>query len=601
MNGTRSELDAARCQLEKQLLAEADINDLWQGRLSSSALATAVAVVALRSAETDHVEDRVWSGLSWLQRNANPDGGWGDSPNSRSNLSTTLLVWAALSSFPCPEWIDLQVLVRAECWLRSRIGSLDARAVARAVLEFYGNDRTFSAPILTMLSLCGCLGRSWRRVPQLPLELGVFPQRLFRWLRLPVVSYAIPALIAIGLVRHRHAPSRLMPVRWLRNLLIPKLLHKLETLQPVNGGFLEATPLTAFVTMSLAASNCPDHPVTQNGVRFLCNAQRADGSWPIDSNLTTWVTTLAVKALAADGELESSISNQAAARIRDWLLDQQLEEAHVFTGAAPGGWSWTDLPGGVPDADDTSGALLALHELHDGSESIRRAVARGMRWLLDLQNPDGGIPTFCRGWGRLPFDRSCPDITAHALRAWVAWREEISDELRQSVDEALFRGCGYLAEAQQNDGSWLPLWFGNQWREGESNPVYGTAVVVEALNHRWLLARPGMADLVSQAHHFLVSAQNHDGGWGRDSRSASTFEETALALTALAGSHHHESLDRGVSWWLRHKPEDMLPPPSPIGLYFASLWYSEQLYPVVFGVKALRRLVVAGVAKEKAA
>jgi hypothetical protein len=40
-----------------------------------------------------------------------------------------------------------------------------------------------------------------------------------------------------------------------------------------------------------------------------------------------------------------------------------------------------------------------------------------VRWLLDLQNGDGGIPTFCRGWGALPFDRSAPDLTAHALRA----------------------------------------------------------------------------------------------------------------------------------------------------------------------------------------
>src|SRR5690606_25599498 len=45
------------------------------------------------------------------------------------------------------------------------------------------------------------------------------------------------------------------------------------------------------------------------------------------------------------------------------------------------------------------------------------AVRRGVTWLLDLQNRDGGWPTFCRGWGKLPFDRSSPDITAHCMRA----------------------------------------------------------------------------------------------------------------------------------------------------------------------------------------
>ena len=37
-------------------------------------------------------------------------------------------------------------------------------------------------------------------------------------------------------------------------------------------------------------------------------------------------------------------------------------------------------------------------------------------WLIHLQNRDGGWPTFCRGWGALPFDRSGCDLTAHVLR-----------------------------------------------------------------------------------------------------------------------------------------------------------------------------------------
>ena len=31
----------------------------------------------------------------------------------------------------------------------------------------------------------------------------------------------------------------------------------------------------------------------------------------------------------------------------------QNQQTHPFTGAAPGGWGWTDLSGAVPDADDT--------------------------------------------------------------------------------------------------------------------------------------------------------------------------------------------------------------------------------------------------------
>jgi squalene-hopene/tetraprenyl-beta-curcumene cyclase len=134
-------------------------------------------------------------------------------------------------------------------------------------------------------------------------------------------------------------------------------LKVLERIQPENGGFLEAAPLTSFVTMSLAGMGLSDHPVAKKGVEFLLNSIRPDGSWPIDTNLATWTTTLAVNALGDDlPEADRPV-------IRDWLLEQQYKTLHPYTNADPGGWAWTNLPGGVPDADDTPGAMLALIEL----------------------------------------------------------------------------------------------------------------------------------------------------------------------------------------------------------------------------------------------
>jgi len=43
----------------------------------------------------------------------------------------------------------------------------------------------------------------------------------------------------------------------------------------------------------------------------------------------------------------------------------------------------------------TRRALLALWNLA-GEEHLDSSRA-GVQWLLDLQNKDGGIPTFCRG------------------------------------------------------------------------------------------------------------------------------------------------------------------------------------------------------------
>src|SRR5262249_55081975 len=159
-----------------------------------------------------------------------------------------------------------------------------------------------------------------------------------------------------------------------------------------SGGFLEATPLTSFVAMSLVGAGNLDHPVVRQGIEFLIRSVRADGSWPIDTNLATWVTTLAVNALGTEGNIDRSLSRQESGRIRDWLGAQQYRQIHPYTDAAPGGWAWTDLTGGVPDADDAPGALVALWRLA-GPGGSDKAQA-GVKWLLDLQNSDGGMPTF---------------------------------------------------------------------------------------------------------------------------------------------------------------------------------------------------------------
>ena len=315
----------------------------------------------------------------------------------------------------------------------------------------------------------------FRSVP-LPFELAALPHQLFGALRLPVVSYALPALIAIGQAIHHHAPTRNPLARWIRGATREKTLRVLEAIQPPNGGFLEATPLTSFVTMALASCGLAEHPVAQKGVEFLRASAREDGSWAIDTNLATWVTTLAIKALPA-----GSFSPEQKLTLREWLLGQQYRREHPYTHAAPGGWAWTDLPGGVPDADDTAGALLALLALGAVDSEIEHAGRAGVRWLLDLQNRDGGIPTFCRGWGALPFDRSAPDLTAHTLRAWSAWLPQLDARTKTRTLRAIARGLTFLAKTQRSDGAWLPLWFGNEHAPDDENPVHGTAHVIVAL------------------------------------------------------------------------------------------------------------------------
>jgi len=275
----------------------------------------------------------------------------------------------------------------------------------------------------------------------------------------------------------------------------------------------------------------------------------------------------------------------------------------------------------VPDADDTAGALLALGRMQQGGwvppqrqAAVDEAARAGTVWLLQLQNRDGGWPTFCRGWGTLPFDRSACDLTAHALRAFALWQrlwrgEPARATLCRRMEQATWRGLAYLARTQRDDGSWVPLWFGNQYHPQEENPVYGTARVLLAYaalgQQESLQARRGAT--------WLKQHQNADGGWGslglgrhfgaqpepaRGAESLSSVEETALAVEALvelegATGDPSPALQRGLGWLVQAVEEDRWQQVSPIGFYFAKLWYFERMYPITFTAAALSRACVA--------
>ena len=612
------ELGAALANARCHLCAQRGSHSHWEGELSTSALSTAITICALAAfresstcseAERNRLSSMCDRGVTWLATHQNDDGGWGDTTISFSNISTTALCWAAFAgrdeefctaTTACEGWLRRAV---AKSLSQAETTTIEPPKLAEAIRRRYGKDHTFSVPILTTLALKGRLGppqQAWRLVPQLPFELAAFPHAWYAKLKLPVVSYALPALIAIGNVRFAHAPGWFLPHVWFRKLVRPRTLRVLAEIQPSSGGFLEASPLTSFVCLSLIGAGLVDHPVVERGLKFLTSSVRSDGSWAIDSDLATWVTTLSSCAL------EGNIYEPHA--VRNWLLGQQYQVEHPYTHAAPGGWAWTDLPGGVPDADDTPGALLALAQLDDGSETVLDAAAAGVTWLLDLQNSDGGMPTFCRGWGKLPFDRSSADLTAHAIRAWLKWKDRLPRSLQ--IQSAIAHGLTFLQKTQRPDGAWSPLWFGNQHTVEEENLIYGTSRVllaVAALESASELPR-WFAEHGRRAFCLLVKNQHTDGGWGGDPQGSCSIEETALALEALCACLAspwflqlekdsdlkqccERSISRGLATLLERTKVGTEFPPNPIGFYFAKLWYFEKLYPVIYSVSALQNAV----------
>jgi len=559
----RQRVRTALDQLRTELLGERTPQGHWVGELSPSALSTATAVSAISAcllyapevAGVGAPDEKRASELRWLVRRGmsslrggqNVDGGYGDTDRSHSNIATSYLVLAAAKlaekTLGPTESLDDTQQARLQAYL-------DQAGGIEGLRKRYGADKTFVVPILTNMAIAGLV--DWSQVAALPFEAAVFPQSMYRWLRMPVVSYAIPALVAIGQARHFLGPRAWFPLRVIRAASIRRTMNVLLRMQPESGGYLEATPLTSFVVMSLAVSGRGDCEVVRRGLAFLEASITDANSWPIDTNLATWVTSLSMHALSNDPDDDGHWCRDS---LVDWHLNCQHRTRHPFTGAEPGGWGWTDLSGAVPDSDDTPAAIIALAAARRWvgpalQQRIDAASAQGIEWLRKLQNRNGGWPTFCRGWGKLPFDRSSTDLTAHALRAIATVKERSNEGSPGNLDAAR----KFLARTQRDDGAWLPLWFGNQDLADESNPVYGTGRVLLAGT-----AAKIDAGSIQRGIDYLIANQNADGGWGGGpsvqpwlersppgdasavgervgslTNRTSSVEETAIALEALA-------------------------------------------------------------------
>lgn len=578
--------------IRSKLLAEQNDEGYWTGELATSALSTAVAIVALKKYQAKEDQSLVSAGVNWLCQNMNADGGYGDTVNSISNVTTTLLCYAALK-FCGNEDTHLREYKAMENWLAKKGIKLDPDVVTTSIMKFYGNDYTFSIPILSMLTICGVLPVSClNRIPGLPYELSLLPSSMYRFFNLRVVSYALPALIAVGIYLQEHRTKKIPGISKVRQQFMKPAIRKLDRLVPESGGFLEAIPLTGFVVMCLVCCRQEHTSIVSKGIQFLRNQIRKNGSWPIDTDLSTWVTTLSVKALGAD--VRKTLTKPQVDQLRTHLLKLQYKTVHPFNGARPGGWGWTSFAGSVPDADDTPGAMLTLLELWEGSPEETEAIVNGCRWLTGVQNSDGGFPTFCKGWGRLPFDRSCADLTGHALlalcKASDVLQGSISASERNTLYRSISRAIHFLKKHQTPDGAWLPLWFGNQGTPDQTNPVYGTAKVCiylsDCLSTGHQLSGV-LSPMIMQAQKYLLSQQNIDGSWGGLKGVEGTIEETALAVSALSGVEQ-EACTRGLEWLGSHESKS----PAPIGLYFSLLWYYEKLYPKIYYTEALRRFII---------
>jgi squalene-hopene/tetraprenyl-beta-curcumene cyclase len=277
-----------------------------------------------------------------------------------------------------------------------------------------------------------------------------------------------------------------------------------------------------------------------------------------------WDTALTLNALA-DAELPHD--HPAIQRAARWLLAKEVRRKGDWSltnpGLEPGGWFFEYQNVFYPDTDDTAMVLMALAKT--GQANTRRgrpAVERGLRWLLGMQNSDGGWAAFDRGINRevltrVPFadhnamlDPSCPDITARVLEALGHYGFGVEHT-------QVGRAIAFLRKTQDERGCWIGRW--------GVNYLYGTWQVLCGLNSIGFDMQNAM---VRRAVAWLRKVQQSGGGWGETCRSyddpslagqgTPTASQTAWALLALlaAGESDSDAVRAGIDHLLKTQAAD---------------------------------------------
>lgn len=332
--------------------------------------------------------------------------------------------------------------------------------------------------------------------------------------------------------------------------------------------YASSTVLMVFALLALGYDR--RHPVITHAVDGLsamrCNAGGTGGRTTIqNSPSTVWDTALIAYALQ-----EAGLSGDHAAirKAAAYLRSRQHRKAGDWQihnpGVAPGGWGFSDTNTIIPDVDDSTAALRAIHSLAEREPSYLEPWNRGLNWVLTMQNDDGGWPAFEKNTNKemltwlaidgakaAAIDPSEADLTGRAL-------EFLGNFARlDSRHEFIRRGADWLIRHQKADGSWYGHW-GVCYIYGTWAALTGLKAAKLASDHK----------AVAQGARWLLSIRNPDGGWGESCRSdqeeryvplrASTPSQTAWALDALivVNDRPTAEIDQGIARLIAMLHED---------------------------------------------
>lgn len=605
------------------LRAAQDAQGWWKGELQTNVTMDAEDLLlreflGIRSAQVSEPAAR------WIRSQQRADGSWATFHGGPGDLSTTVEAWVALRLVGDPA--EAPHLAAAAEFVRAAGGLERSRVFTRIWLALFGLW-------------------SWDELPNLPPEIMLLPSWVplniydfACWARqtlvpLTVVATARPVRpldidttpLRTGAARPGPAPllscagafQRLdaglhryarRPIRRLRAHATGRALRWVLERQEADGSWGGIQPPWVYSLLALhLAGHDLASPAMQAGLqgldRFCVLEQTPAGLVRrVEAcQSPVWDTALALVALRdADVPADDPMVTRAA----DWLLGEQVTGPGDWSVRRPqlpgGGWAFEFENDGYPDVDDTAEVVLALEPVLDALPDpprARRAVDRGVDWLVGMQSRDGGWAAFDvdntrRLATRLPFcdfgeviDPPSADVTAHAV-------EMLACQGRADTP-ACRRGVQWLLAAQEPGGSWFGRW--------GVNHVYGTGAVVPALRAAGL---PADHPAITAAVGWLLAVQSPGGGWGEDLRSyrdpawigrgTPTASQTAWALLALlAADADRAAIERGIAWLVgQQRPDGTWDEPQFTGTGFpGDFSINYHLYRHVFPVSALGRFV----------
>jgi squalene-hopene/tetraprenyl-beta-curcumene cyclase len=477
---------------------------------------------------------------------------------------------------------------------------------ARAVIKSLGGVGRSNTYTRTHLAMFGQI--PWDSVPAVPPEMMFAPQKApfsvydmsswsrtifvplsIIWAKKPVIRLppecGVPELLAdAASLRGPEAPrradwktlfdgvdrllklgERLPGASALRNVAVKRAGDWMIERLAESDGLSAILPAMANSTLALKLLGYDEsHPLLSESLRHLNDLCIPEGDTirvqPCISPV--WDTVLSAHALFQSG---TPADDPALSRAVSWLIDKQTRRSGdwaVRNPTAPGGWYFEMRNEFYPDVDDTCMALMVLAQARAAGADDRReaAIARGLTWMLGMQNQDGGWASFDRGndkdWlTHVPFadhnamiDPSTADITGRVL-------ESLSTLGGFDVNHAVVqRAIKFLKRDQTTEGAWYGRW--------GVNYIYGTWQVLRGL---CAIGEQMDAVYVRRAVRWFLEHQNADGGWGESiasyddlsqkGRGTSTSSQTAWALMGLmaAGEVAHPAVRKGVNWLLERQ------------------------------------------------